>query len=152
MQAPKCRGEVKPPEMSGECKAKCSAQVQSHAECSPAKVALRIDGAADAKVAETYKAALEKNLPLVLKIAVGLGEASVKMSGNVMGIVDGVQASVKTAASASPMIGAQLTACVAEPFTGVMKAAGSLKANVNVSLEVKASASASAGGSAGGKT
>ncbi len=148
MKEPKCRGEVKPPEMSGECKAKCSAQVQSHAECSPAKVAIRVDGAADAKVAESYKVALEKNLPLVLKIAIGLGEASVKMSGNVSGIVQGLEASVKSAASANAVSGAQLTACVAEPFAGVMKAAGSLKANVSVSVEVKASAS----GSVGGKT
>jgi hypothetical protein len=151
MKEPKCRGEVKPPEMSAECKAKCSASVQTHAECSPAKVAVKVEGATDAKLAEAYKVALEKNLPVVLKIAVGLGEASVKMSGNVVGVVQGVEGSVKSAASGNAMTGAQLTACVAEPFAGVAKAAGSLKANVSVSVEVKASASASASGSAGTK-
>ena len=144
MQAPKCRGEVKPPEMSAECKGQCNAHVQAHAECSPAKVAIRVDGAADAKLAANYKAALEKNLPLVLKIAVGLGEASVKMSGNVSGIIQGVQASVQTIASGNAVSGAALTACVAEPFRGAIKAAGGLKANVSVSVEVKASASGSA--------
>jgi hypothetical protein len=144
MKEPKCRGEVKPPEMSAECKARCNAHVQGHAECSPAKVTLHIEGAADVKVAEQYKAALEKNLPLVLKVAIGLGEASVKMAGNVHGVIEGVEASVK--GSGNAVSGAQLAACVAEPFSGALKAAGSIKANVSVSVDVKASASGSASG------
>jgi hypothetical protein len=150
MKEPKCRGEVKPPEMSADCKARCNASVQTHAECHPAKVSLRIDGAADAKVAENYKATLEKNFPLVLKVAIGLGDASVKMAGNVHGIIEGARTSVQAAASANPVGGASLVACVKEPFEGAIKAAGSVKANVSVSVDVKASASAS--GSASGKT
>jgi hypothetical protein len=147
-KAPKCTGEMKPPEMSADCKAKCDAQVQGHAECSPASVGLRVEGAANAEAAATYKAAIEKNLPVVLKVAIGVGERGVKMAGNVSGVVEGVEGSVKGMAG-DPLAGGKLAACVAAPFKGAIDAAASLKANVNVSVEVKASASAS--GSAGGK-
>jgi hypothetical protein len=149
MKAPKCTGEVTPPKMSAECKAHCDASVSAKAQCTPARVALKIEGAADAKAAAQYKAALEKNLPLVLKIAVGMGDRAAKMAANVKVVVEGVQGSVEGAVKASPMIGAKLTACVAAPFKGAFDAAASVKANVNVSVDVKASATAS--GSASGK-
>jgi hypothetical protein len=149
MEAPKCTGEMKPPQMSADCKAKCDARVQAKAECSPASVGIRIEGAADAKAAETYKAALEKNLPLVLKVAIGVGERGVKMAGNVAVVVDGAKAGVEASAKASPLSGGKLVGCVAAPFKGAIDAAASLKASVSVSVDVKASASAS--GSASGK-
>jgi hypothetical protein len=156
---PKCTGEVKPPEMSADCKAHCDADMQAKAECTPAQVGLVITGAADAKAAADFKATMEKNLPLVLKIAIGMGERAAKMAANVSAVVDGIQGSVKEIAATSgdatksAMIGGQITACLGETFKGAIGAAGSLKANVNVSVDVKASASASgsAGGSAGGK-
>jgi hypothetical protein len=146
---PKCRGEVKPPEMKAECKAHCDAQVNSNLECKPATVSLRIDGAADAKAAEQFKGALEKNLPVVLKVAIGMGERSGKMAANVKGVVEGLQGSISSVVGGSPTTAASVTACVAAPFKGAIDAAGSLKANVDVSVNVKASASAS--GSASGK-
>jgi hypothetical protein len=149
MKAPKCTGTVTPPKMSADCKAHCDAQVNAKATCTPAKVALRIDGAADATAASTFKAAIEKNLPLVLKIAIGMGDRAAKMAENVKVVVEGVQGTVQASAKASPMLAAKVTACVAAPFKGAFDAAASIKANVNVSVDVKASASAS--GSAGGK-
>ncbi|MEO8797846.1 MAG: hypothetical protein ABI551_08175, partial [Polyangiaceae bacterium] len=81
MKAPKCTGEVKPPQMSAECKAHCDAKVNSNLECKPAKVTLRIEGSADAKLAATYKAAIEKNLPGVLKIAMGMAKQAGEVAG-----------------------------------------------------------------------
>jgi hypothetical protein len=131
MTAPKCTGEVTPPKMSAECKAKCDAKVSAHAECSPARVGVKIEGATDMQAAATYKAALEKNLPLLLKVA--------------MGLKDGISGMAK----GGPMAVAKLTGCVLDPITGAAKGAASLKANISVSVDVKASASASAGGKAG---
>ena len=148
-KAPKCNGEMKPPQMSADCKAKCDASVQAHASCTPAAVGVRIEGAADATASATYKTALEKNLPLVLKVAIGMGDRAEKMAGSVQTAVDDVQASVKGALSANPMMGAKLTGCIAAPFKGAADAAGSLKANVKVSVDVKASASASGSAKAG---
>ncbi|HEX7664411.1 MAG TPA: hypothetical protein VF407_07875, partial [Polyangiaceae bacterium] len=151
MKAPKCTGEVKPPQMSAECKAHCDAQVNSKLDCKPAKVVLRIEGAADAKLAATYKGAIEKNLPGVLKIAEGMAKQAGEVATNVQAVVEGLQGGVEGMAKASsdPIAGGKLGACVAAPFKGAIDAAASVKANVNVSVDVKASASAS--GSAGGK-
>jgi len=151
MKAPKCSGEVQPPKVSAECKAHCDAKVSGKLECTPARIALKIDGAADANATATFKAALEKNLPLVLKVAIGMKDRVGKVAASVKGVVEGAQGVVKVAASGNPAIGAQLTACVAAPFTGALDAAASMQASVNVSVDVKASASASGSASGGGK-
>jgi hypothetical protein len=160
MKAPKCTGEVKPPQMSADCKASCDANVSAKMECTPAKVGLAVEGAADAAVATKFQATIEKNFPLLLKVAIGIGERGAKLAANVQTVVEGVSGSVQAIASSSGdaaksgMIAGQITACLGATFKGAIAAAGSLKANVNVSVDVKASASASgsAGGSAKGGT
>jgi len=149
MKAPKCTGEVTPPKVSAECKASCDAKVSGKLECTPAKVALNVTGAADASVATKYKGAIEKNLPAILKIAVGMKDRVASITGSVEGVVEGAQATVKASTAGGPVVAGALTACVMNPFKGAMDAAASIKANVNVSVDVKASASAS--GSASGK-
>lgn len=149
MKAPKCEGEMTPPKASAECNAHCDASVQAEVECTPPRIAVRIEGAADAKLAAQYKSALEANLPAVLNIAIGMKDQALSVAADAKAVVDGVQATVGQL-KASPAIGARVTACVAAPFKAAFDAAASVKANVNVSVEVKASASASAGGSAGG--
>lgn len=157
MKAPKCNGEVKPPEMSAECKGQCDAKVSAKAECTPASVGLSITGAADAKAAEQFKATIEKNLPIVLKVAIGLATSAPKVAISGKAAVEGVQASVteiaKSAGASAAMVGGRLTNCFAGTFKGAIDGAASIQANVNVSVDVKASASASgsAGGSAGAK-
>ena len=127
-------------------------------ECTPAQVGFTVAGAADAKVADQLKATLEKNLPLVLKVAIGMGDRATKVAANVSAVVDGIQGSVQEIAQTSgdaakaTMIAGQITACLGETFKGALGAAASLKADVNLSVDVKASASASAGGSAKGGT
>lgn len=159
MKAPKCEGEVKPPEMSAECKANCDANVTAKAECKPAKVGLVITGAADADAAAKLKATLEKNLPAVLKVAIGLKDGAIKMVGNVKAVVEGVEGSIKGIAAAgggaqAALTAGSITACVGGAFKGALGAAANLQANVDVSVKVSGSASAggSGGGSAGGKT
>jgi len=148
MKEPKCAGKVEPPKVSAECKASCDAKVSAKLECTPAKVLLALEGGADAAAQAKYKAAIEKNLPVVLKIAIGMKdrvEGSVKAVSDVVG---GVQAAAK-ASGGGPTMVASLGMCIASPLKGVVDAAASLKASVNVSVDVKASASAS--GSASGK-
>jgi len=149
MKAPQCEGEMKPPKASAECNAHCDAQVQAEVECTPPRIAVRIDGAANAELAATYKTALENNLPAVISIAVGMKDQALSVAADAKAVVQGVQAVVGQL-KASPAIGARVTACVTAPFKAAFDAAASVKANVNVSVEVKASASASASGSAGG--
>ena len=157
MEAPKCTGKITPPEMSADCKAHCDADATAKVECTPASVAVVIEGAADMAAAGQFKAAMEKNLPLVLKIAIGMKDRALALAGEVKGVAEGgiaVVGELKSSVSdpAKAAMAGQLVACVTAPFQGAIAAAGSLQANVNVSVDVKASAEAkgSAGGKAGG--
>ena len=158
MKAPKCNGEVKPPQMSAECKGQCDAKVSAKAECTPAQVGVTITGAADTAAVGKFKATIEKNLPIVLKVAIGMAESAPKVAVSGAAAVEGVQASVQeiagSAGAKAAMVGGRLTNCFAATFKGAVDGAASIKANVNVSVDVKASASASgsAGGSAGAKS
>lgn len=151
MKAPTCEGTMEPPKASAECNAACETSVQAEVTCQPARVAVIVEGAADAQAMATFVAAVEKNLPAVLEIAVGMKDQALSVAGNVKAVVDGVTVTIKTLKS-SPAIGARLTTCVAAPFKAAFDAAASIKANVDVSVEVQASvtASASASGSASG--
>lgn len=149
MKAPSCEGDIQPPKASAECNAACETHVQADVECQPGRVALVVEGSADAQLAATFRAAIERNLPAVLEIAVGMKDQALGVAGEVKAVVGGVQASIKALKSA-PEVGARLTACVAMPFKAAFDAAASIKANVDVSVQVQASvtASASASGSA----
>lgn len=150
---PKCAGEVKPPEMSADCKARCDAQVSAKMTCTPASVGIAATG--EAKAAEQLKGTLEKNMPAILQVALGMGARAEKMAANVKDAVAGVQASIETVAKTSgdparaTMIAGRITTCLGGPLQGAIDAAGSVKANVAVSMDVKASVSGSASGSAG---
>ncbi len=151
---PKCTGEITPPKMSADCKAHCDSSVSAKMECTPAQVGITATGEADVKAFETLKATLEKNLPLVLKVAIGMGDRVGKVAANGKAIVEGTMSSFTEIAGSgggqAALTVGQLTACLGDTFKGAIGAAGSLQANVNVSVNVSASASGSAGGSAGG--
>lgn len=148
MEAPKCTGTVKPPQMSADCKAHCDAQVQAKASCTPPVVLVRIVGASDAAAATKLQTTIEKNLPVVLNVAVGLAKQIPTLVANVKSVVEGVQGVVQTATS-DKIAGAALIACVAMPFKGAIEAAAGVTASVNVSVSVQGSVSGSA--SASGK-
>lgn len=137
MEAPKCSGELKPPEMSAECSANCDAKVSAKVECIPARVSVKIAGAADAEAATKLVAAIEKNLPALLKVTLGMKGKLEGAVASVQTSVEGLSEVVKGGADAALKVGA----CVA----------GALKAQVDasVSINVSVSASASASGEAG---
>jgi len=136
---PKCSGEVKPPEMSAECKAHCNASVNANVECKPALVTVKIEGAADATAAAKLKAAFEKDLPALLKVTLG-------MKGKLEGITAGVKASLE-GVKATVTAGGASALKVAGCFAASLDAQA--KASVSINVSVKASASASGSASAG---
>ncbi len=149
-KAPKCSGTVEPPKVSAECKASCNASVSGKVDCTPATVALKITGSADADAAAKFKAAVEKNLPAILKVAIGLKDrlGSVATSGEA--VITGVQSAASAAVSGGGKGALKIAACTASPFKGAIDAVASVKASVNVSVDVKASASAGGSAKAGG--
>ena len=99
-------------------------------------------GAADAQAAAKFQAAIEKNLPGILTVSIGLAKHVGEVAGNMEVVIQGVQAGITGAGD--PLTIGRLTACVGAPFKGALDAVASVKANVNVSVNVQASASASA--------
>jgi len=133
---PKCSGEAKPPEMSAECKAHCDAQVNGKVECKPAVVSAKIEAAADAAAGAKLKAALEKNLPPLLKVTIGMKGKLEGISASVKAGLVGAQGVVTSDADAALKVGA----CFAES----VKAQASASVQINVSVKASASASGSA--------
>jgi hypothetical protein len=134
---PKCTGEVKPPEMSAECKANCDAEVKGKLECTPGHVFAKVEGSADAQSAAKLKAAIEKNLPALLKVSVGMKDKVSSVAGNVQASLEGVKAAVSGGGTAA----LQVAGCLAASLDAQAKAA--------VSIDVSIKASASASGSVG---
>nr|PZN29469.1 MAG: hypothetical protein DIU78_00180 [Pseudomonadota bacterium] len=140
-QEPRCTGEVKPPEMSAECKAHCDAEVSANLECRPAQVFVQAQGAADVQAGQTLKAALEKNLPALLKVSMGMQSTLEGVSGNVKTALEGVRASVQSGGTAA----AQVAGCFAASLDAQAKAAVSIDVSIKASASASASATASAG-------
>jgi hypothetical protein len=148
MTAPKCTGHVTPPQMSAECNAKCNASVHAKAECTPPHLRVLLVGSGDATAMAKFRAVVEKDLPMILTVALGIGKQAVEVAGNMKVVIDGVQAGISGATS-DAVAGGQLAACVAAPFKGALDAVAGVSASVNVSVSVQASASGSASGKAG---
>ncbi|MGC4088499.1 MAG: hypothetical protein QM756_11500 [Polyangiaceae bacterium] len=136
---PKCSGEVKPPQMSAECKANCDAEVKGKVECTPGHVMVKAEGSADVAAAAKLKGALEKNLPALIKVSVGMK----KHIGGVAGTVRGSLEGVKAAATAGGTGALKAAACIGASLEA------QAKASVSIDISIKASASASGSVGAG---
>jgi len=139
MEAPKCSGKVVPPKMSADCKANCNAKVSGKVECTPARVTVSIAGAADAEAATKLKAAIEKNLPAILKVTLGMKGRLQDATASVKASVEGIGAVVKGAGAGALKVAGCISAAVQ----------GSAQASMSINVSVKASASASGSAGAG---
>jgi hypothetical protein len=135
---PKCSGEVKPPEMSAECKANCDAEVNGKLECTQGQVIVRADGAADVEAGAKLKTALEKSLPALLKVSAGMKDKLGKVTGGVQASLEGVQGLVSAGGTGALKAGA----CIAASLEAQAQAAVSIDVSVKASVSVSGSASA----------
>lgn len=144
MQAPQCTGTARPPQASAECQGSCQAQVEAKAECIEPQVSVNVSAAAEADLATRYQAALDKHLPRLLRISIG-------MKDRLLRVADSAQAAAKAGAEvvkAGASVGvesANLASCVAARVEAAARAAVRVQASVQVSVSVSASATASAG-------
>jgi hypothetical protein len=137
MAAAKCTGEIAPPNLSADCKAKCDTQISAGMVCSSSVIGVGIAGAADQKTADAFKLATEKNLPGITKLAVGMASRIPTMTAEVNDMVTGVQGAIKTAIP-NPAAAAQANACFARSLSDVTASAAKLNASVNLSINIKA--------------
>jgi hypothetical protein len=136
---PKCTGDVQMPKASAECQAKCDAELAAKLECTPARVKVAFAG--DAKAGAKLATALEKNMPLLLKVAVGMKGRAQDAVASVKASADGLEGVVKGGGEAAIKVGA----CVG----AALKAQADAAVSINVSVKASVSASASAKGTAG---
>jgi len=136
---PKCSGEVKPPEMSAECKAHCNAKVNSNVECKPAVVTVKAEGTANVEAFTKLKTALEKDMPALLKVTLGMQGKLEGISASVKASLEGAKAVVTANGDAALKVGACFAASIKA------QAEASVQINVSVKASVSASGSAKAG-------
>lgn len=134
---PKCSGEVKPPQMSAECKAHCNASVNAKLECRPAVVTVVATASVDVSAAAKLKKAFEKDLPALLKVTLGMRGKLESITSNVTASLEGAKSVVTASGSAALKVGG----CFAES----LKAEADASVQIKVSVKASASASASAG-------
>jgi len=148
VKAPKCSGEFKPPSVSLDCQAKCSAKAAASVKCYPPRVEVIAKGKVNTDVNKLI-AALRVQLPKIVQIQLGSAKVLGKAGGN---LVTQLKGAVNGVASA----GVHTAGCMAAAVEGTVAATAAVDVNVKASVSVSASASGSAsgsaGGSAGGKT
>jgi hypothetical protein len=145
MTAPRCTGEIQPPEMSAECKAECDARLSADLNCTRPSVGVKFTGVKDAEAAAKLSAALRAHLPAILKVSMGMKGSVIKASGNIKTVAEGVLGSVEEIAKGSAKAAAKVTMCVGKPLKEAVDAAADIQADVEVSVKVQASAGAKVG-------
>ena len=140
MDAPKCAGSVKPPQMSADCQARCDAQVQAHGSCTPPHVLVHITNASDPVAAARLQTVLQNDLPLVLSVAVGMAKNVGGIVASEKALAEGVAAALKSGPTNKMLVGAWL-ACVASPLKGATDATTGIQGDVSVSINVQGSVS-----------
>ncbi len=111
--------------------------MNANVECKPAVVTAKIETAVDTAAAAKLKAALEKNLPALLKVTIGMKGKLESITASVKASLEGAQAVVTSDADAALKVGA----C----FAASLKAQAEASVQINVSVKASASASGSVG-------
>lgn len=126
----------------GDCNVRCDAEIQTRATCTPAHLELTITGATDDQTAVRLRETLERNLPRILAVGVGMAKGIARVAQGAVFVVQGGQAAIQTA-MADKWMGGALLACVMMPLKDAISAAAAMTASVHVAVDVQASASAS---------
>lgn len=120
----KCTGPFKSSGAPEECRAYCETRTDRHASCGASVVRASVDGAKDAAAAKSFVSAIERHLPGVAKIGLGLAARTSMAEGNVKTVTTGVK--TVTQASDSEEIRA-VTPCLSSFVQPVTEGALTLK-------------------------
>jgi hypothetical protein len=140
----KCAGELKTPEVSGECRARCELAALNQTECSKPQVGMVLSGAAprDREVAEAMKVAVDRSYPALLKILFEAGEKGPDRVLNARALIESTRKGFRemarsggsTTASASE---AQLAKCFGDAFEKAESHAESAKTGLEQAQAVR---------------
>ena len=147
MKSAACTGDLVTPKMIEDCKAKCDAIVACRRACTNARAFVRVAGALDPTMAQTFRLAAEKNLPIFSRLIAGIGERTLPLLPAIGANTESIRTLV-TAALTNPISPLGMHACFDKPFADVPQAAASLRGNLELAISVKATL-ASGGPTAG---
>lgn len=136
----KCAGELKVPEVSTDCRARCELAAMNRRECSAPQVGLIVSGTKDRETSEALRSTVEKAFPPLLKILGELGEQGSKRVLNAQAILDGARKGFRDMArsgGAPAAAEAQLVKCFDEPFKNAAASAASVKQGIDQAIGVR---------------
>ncbi len=145
MKAPRCSGSVKMPSLSPECMGECSLVAVLSSDCLKPVVRFSIKGAEDQAAASKLEAAVEKNLPALFAVAIGLKDKALGAVVSAKKVVEGgiaVSEEISKAAGGDPKKAATsgaLVACIAGPYKDAIEGVAGIKGQIDLSINVKAS-------------
>ncbi len=134
LKAPKCSGDFKPPSVSADCQANCTAKTAASATCTPPTIDIKVEGEASADI-EALVEGLTVALPKIVEIQIGMATKLVA-TGEAL-----VSAGAELPSVAS-QAGLQAIGCVAIAAEMAVSASASVSVNVEASASVSGSAGA----------
>ncbi len=144
MKAPRCSGDVKLPNLSPQCMGECSLVAALSSDCLKPIVHYSIKGVDDAASARKLQLAVEKNMPAIFEVAIGLKDKALGAIVNGKKVVEGgiaVSEEIAKGASGDPKkaaISGALVACIAGPYKEAIEGVANIKGKIDLSLNVKA--------------
>jgi len=124
------------------CGSSCEIDLAAGAKCTLARITITIDHTRFPVRAKRLEAALERHMPAILKVAVGMkGQATAAAHAAQTALQANENLMSSAASRGEP--GAALSTCAGSPLRGGLAAIGSLNVSVRVAIEVKAATDAS---------
>lgn len=138
----KCAGELKTPEVSTDCRARCELAVMNNTECAAPRVGLLVVGTKDRETSEALRSAVDRSFPGLVKVLFEVGDKASKRVLNAQAIVAAARSGFeemarsggKGSAAASK---AQLTKCFEEPFKKAEASAAAVKTEIDQAQGVR---------------
>jgi hypothetical protein len=131
-----CESVPKTAGADAACVASCDADLSSVASCSDARVTVTIDHTHHVARAKHLAIALERYLPAILRVSVGMkarATAAARSAQAALSASDDLMSSADSRGEA----GAALSSCASGPLRTGLAAIGSVNVSVRVAIEVK---------------
>jgi hypothetical protein len=142
LSSAKCAGELKTPDVSADCRARCELAVVNQTECSTPQVGIVIAGAAASGTAEALRSAVERAYPALLKILFEVGEQGPKRVLAGQAVIEGARKGFAEMArsggkATAPAAEAQLARCFEDAFKKAEAYAASAKTGLDEARAVR---------------
>lgn len=123
------------------CGSRCDTDLSAAAQCSLARVTVTIDHARDAARAKQLATALQRYLPAILRVSVGMKTRAIAAARSALVALQSSEDLISGAGARGGRGGA-LSTCASGALRGGLTAIGSVNVSVRIAVEVKAATDA----------